>query len=285
MKKFLELSISNIQPRLEEPLTELCKKLGSSGSYFEILSNGQSKTKFKSYFSVKIDKKRVVNRVAESLEVLDAKISQKYIKMSSFCAKSAKKSQKMIKIGNFLIIDNSQPKKYPKSLLLLKIRDIMAFGTGYHETTQLSLKLLGLYVKHNFKILDIGTGTGILAIAAARLGAKNVLAVDNDLQACKIAKENIKNNNVESRIKVVAKDIFKYKINKKFDLIIANLTVDIHKRLLKILRKLLKRKGIIILSGIHEKYKNNILKELKNWRFQQKKVMKKGEWLSISVTH
>ena len=79
----------------------------------------------------------------------------------------------------------------------------MAFGTGTHETTTMCIQQLEKYVKPDTKVFDIGCGSGILAIAAAKLGANDVLAVDLDEVAVKVSKENIELNKVEDKVKAL----------------------------------------------------------------------------------
>ena len=95
--------------------------------------------------------------------------------------------------------------------LIIELDPGMAFGTGTHETTNMCMQLLEKHLKSNMRVMDVGTGSGILAIAAARLGAREVLAIDIDPAAVKVARENIVLNHVEDRVRAVEGDLDVYK--------------------------------------------------------------------------
>lgn len=101
----------------------------------------------------------------------------------------------------------------------------MAFGTGTHETTNMCMQLLEKHLKSDMRVMDVGTGSGILAIAAARLGAKEVLAIDIDPAAVKVARENIVLNHVEDRVRAVEGDLCKSEAM-PCDLAVANIVAD-----------------------------------------------------------
>lgn len=124
------------------------------------------------------------------------------------------------------------------------------FGSGSHPTTKMCLDLLEICFERFFypKILDAGTGNGILAIAAARLGANNVIGVDTNLEAIETARHNLLLNRVADRISVVHGDVTR--INRRFDLIIANLCPESLLDLINILEQCLVRGGHMILSGL-----------------------------------
>ncbi|NBT58543.1 methyltransferase domain-containing protein, partial [bacterium] len=127
-----------------------------------------------------------------------------------------------------------------------------AFGTGLHPSTKLSMKLIedaaGLYPNlQKLKLLDVGTGTGILAIAAEHLGYGNVTAIDNDQDAVRVAMENMVVNGA-TRIEVTGKPISEF--NQSFDLIVSNILLETHLMLAKDYRRLLIPGGLLILAGL-----------------------------------
>ena len=126
----------------------------------------------------------------------------------------------------------------------------MAFGTGTHETTKMCVTMISETVTEDTKkILDIGTGSGILSIAAAMYGAGDITAIDIDPLAVKIAKENVMLNGKCSEIKVFEGDLLKM-VTGKYDLIIANIVADIIKELIPHIRAYLNEGGRFIISGI-----------------------------------
>ncbi len=114
-----------------------------------------------------------------------------------------KKQLKVLRVGQCLVIRPSWLEYVPKSGdVVIQLDPGMVFGTGLHPTTQLCLLALEEDVRPGMDVLDLGTGSGILAIAAAKLGAESVLAVDSDSQAVDVARENVVINGVEGRVKV-----------------------------------------------------------------------------------
>lgn len=124
----------------------------------------------------------------------------------------------------------------------------MAFGTGTHPTTVLSMQALESKLRGGESLIDVGTGSGVLSITASILGAKQILATDIDDVAVKVANDNIALNPV-SNIKVQASDLLK-QIEFEADIIVANILADILVDLMRDAFKLLKNKGYLILSGI-----------------------------------
>jgi len=128
----------------------------------------------------------------------------------------------------------------------------LAFGTGHHASTQLALSLIDRLFQarrtHLHKVLDVGTGSGILAMASGLFGAEEVLAIDNDPDAVQTAQNNIAINRLESIITVSALDIAA--VQPAYDLIIANITHDTLAELASTLVNLLAGRGYLILAGI-----------------------------------
>jgi len=145
--------------------------------------------------------------------------------------------------------------------ILIEIDPGMAFGTGQHPSTRMCLQAMEDLIlqdreARNRRVLDVGTGTGILGIAAAKLGAGKVVCVDIDKQAVAIAAENARMNGVEDRVDVLYQDAAT--LAETFDLIAANLTARMHIKLRPRLIDLLSRGGFLILSGIIEQNREDI---------------------------
>ena len=128
----------------------------------------------------------------------------------------------------------------------------LAFGTGHHASTQLALMLLEEILHDGAmapeKVLDVGTGSGILAMACGLYGAKEVLALDNDPDAVETARQNIIRNRLEDRVTVSSRDVKTLKPG--YDIIVANITHDILAELAKPISRLLHPNGFLVLSGI-----------------------------------
>ncbi len=137
--------------------------------------------------------------------------------------------------------------------IVVQINPKMSFGTGKHQTTRLMLQLLQKYIKPNLQILDVGTGTGILAIAAAKLtSTKSILGIDNDEWCVLNSTENISLNKLETRIEIKLAEISQIS-ETDFDLITANINKNILTQIAGKLYEKLKTSGTLILSGIFEK--------------------------------
>ena len=161
-----------------------------------------------------------------------------------------KQYYKPLKIGKNIVIKPSWEKYEGKEWEhIIELDPGMAFGTGTHETTQLCIQLLERYVKEDDIVIDIGSGTGILGIVAAKLKSKRVIGVDIDPIAIKVAKENILINNVEDIFEIREGHLFD-QIKEKGDIVVANIVTDVILDLIKDIRRNLNEQGILIASGI-----------------------------------
>ncbi len=164
--------------------------------------------------------------------------------------------------------------------IVLTIDPKMSFGTGEHQTTKLVLMMLEKYVKNGMNVLDVGSGTGILAIAAVKLGAESAIAVDNDEWCFDNAKENCLQNNVTDKIEVKLGEI-KDIAGQQFNLVLAN----IQKNILLDIADQIKEKtavgGIVILSGLLFSDEEDILNAYGklNYRFLEKAQL--DEWIAL----
>lgn len=128
----------------------------------------------------------------------------------------------------------------------------MAFGTGVHPTTRMCLQVLDRVVKTGMYVADVGCGSGILAIAAAKLGASNVLALDTDSLAVKVAQENVQTNGISRAVEVVEGTLRHHpsQPTPDYDLIVANITLNPIVELASPIANSLATDGIAVLSGI-----------------------------------
>lgn len=166
--------------------------------------------------------------------------------------------------------------------LVIEIDPGMAFGTGTHETTSLCLELIEKYMKPGDDVLDVGCGSGILAIAAGLLGANNVLGIEIDPVAVEIGKSNVALNGLSENVKVVYGDLTKG-VDFKADLVAANLMADIVKILSKDVAKHIKPGGIYISSGILAELAGDVGSVIEKCGFEIEEVRVKGEWCAIAA--
>ena len=170
--------------------------------------------------------------------------------------------------------------------IMIVIDPGMAFGTGSHETTAMCLARLKELIKPGDLILDAGTGSGILAIAAAMLGASAVHAVELDSDAAASAARNIEANGVSGIINLSLSDVSEdgaLPAGAEYDLITANLTYSLLEKILPVLKNVLKEEGAVILSGILDAQEERIMEALENEDMRAIEVVKNGEWLMIEA--
>jgi len=130
---------------------------------------------------------------------------------------------------------------------IIEIDPGMAFGTGTHPTTYLCINMLEKYMENNYDVLDIGTGSGILMIAAKKLGANEIWGTDIDEVAVDVAKRNLDLNKIdENSYKVLKGNLAQVIKNKKFDIIVSNILAEIILELLDEIKDLLKEESIVI---------------------------------------
>lgn len=167
----------------------------------------------------------------------------------------------------------------PNDAVIIDMDPGLAFGTGTHQTTDLCLQYLDSNAPKNCSVIDYGSGTGILAIAAVKLGAMSAVAVDNDPQAVIATINNIETNQCQDRIRVLHTDD-EGKLD-QVDLLIANILANPLVSLCKHFSNLVKANGRIALSGIMEKQLPMILETYGEF-FTDLKVSKKDEWCCVS---
>jgi len=154
----------------------------------------------------------------------------------------------------------------------------MSFGTGHHATTNMMMRQMKDIDFNNKKVFDFGTGTGILAILAVKMGATSVTAIDNDEWSINNAKENFqKNNSGDIDLRLSDRPL----MNQTFDIIVANITKNIILDNFSFLSGQLNKNGILLLSGLLEDDEQDILEESKKYSLTQSARLKEGNWLCM----
>ena len=172
-------------------------------------------------------------------------------------------------------------KKQSEDEIIIEIDPGAAFGTGKHPTTTMCIKALEKYVEPGkSSVLDVGCGSGILSVAAALLGAGDVLGVDIDPVAVTVAGENAEINGLSDKIKIAEGDLTKG-IDYQADIVVANLMADLVIMLSKDVRRHLKKGGYYISSGILEEKKDIVAKAIKKCGFEIVEILCENEWVAI----
>lgn len=164
--------------------------------------------------------------------------------------------------------------------IVIEIDPGMAFGTGTHETTMLCIRMIEKYMSDGYKVLDVGSGSGILSIAAAKLGASDVLGIDIDEDAVRVSNENYELNDVSDRAKAIVGDLTAG-VDYKANIVVANLLADIVMRLSKDTKRHLEENGIFITSGILTEKSEAVENCMKECGFEIVEKAILGEWCSI----
>jgi len=158
----------------------------------------------------------------------------------------------------------------------------MAFGTGTHETTALCALLMAQYDCHGKIVLDIGCGSGILSIAAARLGSHKVIGVDIDPIAVETARENVRRNQCGDWISITEGDLTKG-LDVKAQMVVANLVAELIIGLASSVTPCLATGGVFISSGILNEKQPAVVSALKQQGFEILTILEKGDWCAIAA--
>lgn len=191
-----------------------------------------------------------------------------------------KKSYKSFEIGKSILVKPSWEESRDTDRIIIEIDPKMAFGTGTHETTSMCMEYVEQMDMKDRDILDIGCGSGILSILSKKLNAKNVYACDIDQIAVDSTIENSNINNVE--VNAFISDLFS-NVEKKYDIIFANILAEILVKMLSETNEYLKEKGILILSGIIREKENLVLQALEETDFELIDKVYKNDWVLLSA--
>ena len=189
----------------------------------------------------------------------------------------------MTYVGKSLVIKPSWEEYEPEAgEHVIEIDPGMAFGTGTHHTTNMMMERLERVLPKDAVVFDVGTGSGILAIAAALCGAKEVKAVDIDGVAVRVARENVANNHLRDKIEVREGDLL-HGTEGQADVIIANIIADIIILLLKDVPGKLKDGGLFLASGIIEERMADVAAEAERQGLQVDAVDRRGGWVVMQM--
>ena len=198
-------------------------------------------------------------------------------------AENWKKYYKPTRIGKTLVIRPSWEQYEPRpNDRVIEMDPGMAFGTGTHETTSMCMEQLERYVTPGSTCIDVGCGSGILALAAVKLGAASALAIDLDRDAVRVAAENVERNHLSDRIRVVHGDLLE-RSDETADVVVANIIADVICFLCAPARKHLNPGGVFICSGIIREREADVLRALEAAGYRVDCRMEKGEWVCLAA--
>jgi ribosomal protein L11 methyltransferase len=166
--------------------------------------------------------------------------------------------------------------------IVLTIDPKMSFGTGYHESTRLVLRLLEGYIRAGCTLLDVGTGTGVLAIAALRLGAARAIAVDIDEWSYANAFENAQLNGVSDRLTILHGDITATPVL-LHDLVVANIQRSVLIPMLPAMRSRMKANGVLLLAGLLSADREPMVAAMQEAGFRLREQAGENEWIALAA--
>jgi ribosomal protein L11 methyltransferase len=252
-----------------------------------ILEYGGKAAVVKGYFSVDDDVDNLVAYVNKKLDELkdmgidigEGSVFAEKVREEDW-ANNWKKYYKPTKIGENIVVKPIWEEYEAKdSEIVLELDPGMAFGTGTHETTRMCVAALEKYITPDTTVFDIGTGSGILAIAAAKLKAKYAVGVDLDPVAVDSAKENVAFNKLDN-INILEGNLLDV-VEGKADIVVANIIAEIIMILVDDVKEALLPGGFFISSGIIRERREMVEQKLIESGFEIKEVNVDGEWVCI----
>ncbi len=199
-------------------------------------------------------------------------------------AESWKQYYKPVPLGRITIVPAWEKYEAREDEIIVRMDPGMAFGTGTHETTRLVIRLMQDELKGGERLLDVGTGSGILSICASKLGAKSCNAYDIDPVAVKVARENVRDGGCDN-ITVDVSDLLRNVdlSGGKYNFCVANIVADIIIRMLPDISKYLETGSPLILSGIINERAEEVREAIKDQGFTLEKEIQENDWIGMLV--
>lgn len=241
----------------------------------------------KGYFSEEDNIQEVITYINEKLDELkklgfnlgEGKVESEVMHEEDW-ANTWKKYYKPVKVGEKIVVKPIWEEYEVKDgELVVELDPGMAFGTGTHETTRMCIKALERYTNEDATVFDVGCGSGILAISAAKLGAKLAVGVDLDPVAVESSIENVGYNNLDN-IQILHGNLVEV-IDGKADVVVANIIAEIICLLCDDVKRVIKKNGVFITSGIIHDRVEMVTNKLEETGFEVVEINKDGEWNCI----
>ena len=287
MKRWLALSLL-IPKELAEPISNFLMEKGATG--IEEVEEDFKRERLKTYFLQDGGEQKAVRslrRYLKSLQEINPKLPHIEIEAASIpeqdWGENWKRFFKPLRVGSRFVVKPPWARiRLKRGEIPIEITPGMAFGTGTHATTKLCMESLEKRLKkRGLSVLDVGTGSGILSIAAGRLGAGEVLGIDIDQLAVEIARENVSRNQVSDTVRIKKGRIGD--IRKRFDLVVANLDFRSLKKMRMALIRHIKRQGFLIISGVLETEEERLRQHyIETKLLQWVETDLEGEWVCLT---
>ncbi len=217
-----------------------------------------------------VDEKHIISFTIEEETLEDKNWNEEY-----------EKNVRVIEVTDRIVIKPSFKDYTPKKdQIILTIDPKMSFGTGEHATTRLVLKFIEKYLRGGETVLDVGSGTGVLGIGAVMLGANSALCIDNDEWCFLNGSENVKANNMESKVEIRLAEIDQI-VEKDFDLIVVNINKHILLEIAEEIRRKINETGTLILSGLLIVDEEDIIQKFALFGFRTINKSEMDEWCAL----
>ncbi|GEM_PF-2480562 len=231
---------------------------------------GKGRAHFRVYFSSIREREEILSKLKGVYELLLGEEDDEN------WALKVEEGYEPVRAGRFVVV--------PSTLIPIVVKPGMAFGTGYHPSTRIALKLIDSEVSEVKGLsIDLGTGSGILAIALWRKGIKPLFAIDNDPIALKEAKENLSRNGVVDGVYLLGGDLLSpFKEEVKFNLVVANLLLPLFESFLYEIASHMVKGGVFIASGVSLSEREAFLKLLESHSFEVKSLLEEEGWIGAA---
>lgn len=225
--------------------------------------------------------KKLLGKLMEEQLITDFSVEEKRLENRNW-NEEWEKNLNVIRVTDKIVIKPSYKEYKPlKSEIVITIDPKMSFGTGEHQTTKLMLKLIEKHLKQGMKILDVGSGTAVLSIAAIKLGAELAIAIDDDELCLVYGNENCRINSIENKIDIRTGEIKDIE-EKDFDLVFANIQKNVLIEIADQIKYRLKEDGLVFLSGLLDGDERDIVKHYTKIEFQLIDKLQLDEWIAVA---
>lgn len=309
--KWTEVLIK-VDPQAVEAVTDILYGLGAQGvaidepvdlerlredelywDYIDekLLENDTEETKIMAYFSEEEtnlpEKIAVISEKIKNLTEFGLSIGSGTVELSNVNQEDWESAWKQyfkpVHVTDRIVVKPEWEEYSPQEgEIVIEIDPGMAFGTGTHETTSMCINQIEKNLKAGDRVIDIGSGSGILSMAAVLLGAEKATGVDLDPVAVRVALENVELNNLQDKIEILHGNLTDV-IREKADIVVANIMADIILILLEDVREFIKDDGLFISSGIIQEKRAAVEARLLEKNFRIVEVETKGEWCAITA--
>ena len=309
--KWTEVLIK-VDPQAVEAVTDILYGLGAQGvaidepvdvqrlredelywDYIDekLLENDTEETKIMAYFSeeetnlpekIAVIKEKIRNLTEFGLSIGSGTVELSNVNQEDW-ESAWKQYFKPVHVTDRIVVKPEWEEYSPQEgEIVIEIDPGMAFGTGTHETTSMCINQIEKNLKAGDRVIDIGSGSGILSMAAVLLGAEKATGVDLDPVAVRVALENVELNNLQDKIDILHGNLTDV-IREKADIVVANIMADIILILLEDVREFIKDDGLFISSGIIQEKRAAVEARLLEKNFSIVEVETKGEWCAITA--